>query len=187
MTEYSNPSEEASEILKASSLVFSEAQVDEAVGKLAERINTDYADKSPLVICVMNGGLIATAKIASKLTMPLQMDYIHATRYGDKTSGSELKWIAGPQTSLKGRDVILIDDILDEGITLQCLVKYCHEQGVASVNAALLVKKAHDRCVAPELGRYVGLGVPDKYVFGCGMDYKGKFRNLPAIYALNES
>lgn len=168
-------------------MLLSEQQVDASITKLAARLNDDYSEKTPLVLCVMNGGLIATAKLVSKLTMPLQMDYIHATRYGDEVVGRKLNWIAEPKSSLKGRDVILVDDILDEGITLQSLVEFCRAEGAASVKAALLVKKNHDRCVAPEFGDYVGLEVPDKFIFGCGMDYKGFFRNLPAIYAVEDS
>lgn len=177
-------SSDLNQILSSATLIYSEAEVDAAVSQLADKINADYATTTPLVLCVMNGGLIATAKIVSQLCMPIQMDYIHATRYGHSTSGQSLNWIADPKSPLRGRDVILIDDILDEGITLQALFDFCESEQVASVKAALLVKKDHDRCLAPELGQYVGLTVPDKYVFGCGMDYKGYFRNLPAIYAL---
>ena len=179
--------QDAMAIFQRSSVLISEQEVDQAIDTMANRINQDYHGKTPLVLCVMNGGLATTAKLVSKLNMALQMDYIHATRYGDETTGQNLNWIAMPKTSLAGRDVILVDDILDEGITLQSLFSYCQEENVASVKAALLVSKDHGRCVAPELGHYVGLSVPDKFIFGCGMDYKGFFRNLPAIYAVNEA
>ena len=187
MTEFKHTYQDALAIFDRSSVLIDEQQVDSAIATMAEKINRDYCGKVPLVLCVMNGGLAVTAKLVSKLSMPLQMDYIHATRYGDETVGTKLNWIAEPKSSLAGRDVILVDDILDEGITLQSLFQFCRAQGVASVKSALLVSKSHNRCVAPDLGSYVGLTVPDKFIFGCGMDYKGYFRNLSAIYAVNDS
>jgi len=181
-----NQGRDVLQVLARASRLYSEEQVNAAVSELAEKINQDYSGKTPLVLCVMNGGLVATAKIVSKLTVPLQMDYIHATRYGDETNGRELKWIAGPKSDLANRDILLMDDILDEGVTLQAILEFCNQQGAASVNAALLVRKLHNRCVSPNLGKYIGLTVPDRYVFGCGMDYKGYFRNLPEIYALDD-
>jgi hypoxanthine phosphoribosyltransferase len=119
------------------------------------------------------------------LDVPLQLDYIHATRYRGGTRGhDDLHWKAKPVASLQDRDVLLIDDILDQGVTLQALVRYCQAQGAASVASAVLVRKLRDDAVTG--ADYIGLDVPDRYVFGCGMDYGEYHRQFPAIYALPE-
>ncbi len=185
MNEIAHAAEMAQQKLSNARKVFTEAEIDGAIDEMAAAINRDYAGKCPLVLCVMNGGLIFTSKLVSRLTMPIQMDYIHATRYENGTEGKKLQWLAQPKTALVNRDVILLDDIFDIGVTLRELKKYCFDQGVSSVTAALLFQKNHGRCIDVELERYIGMQVPDEYVFGCGMDYKGFFRNLPDVYALD--
>ncbi|WP_317928713.1 hypoxanthine-guanine phosphoribosyltransferase [Halioxenophilus sp. WMMB6] len=177
---------EAEQALASAIVVHSEEVIEQALNDMAAKINEDYKNRCPLILCVMNGGLIATARLVSKLTMPLEIDYIHATRYNNGTTGAALSWLAEPKISLEGRDIIIVDDILDEGVTLQALIKFCNEKGANSTVTAILARKVHDRCVDNQLGDYVGVDVPDKYVFGCGMDYKGFFRNLPAIFAIKE-
>ena len=115
-----------------------------------------------------------------------ELDYIHVTRYQNQTAGNKLDWLVYPQTSIKDRTVLIIDDILDQGITLSAIVEYCKNQGAKEVVSAVLVHKKHDRYKSDVDCDYVGLEVEDRYVFGYGMDYKGKLRHLDAIYAVAE-
>ena len=136
---------------------------------------------------VMTGGLILAGRLLPKLIFPLQVDYLHATRYRGDTSGGELHWIAHPSFPLKDRTVLVMDDILDEGLTLQSILQACRNEGAKDVFSAVLVKKLHDRCIDNVIADFVGLEVEDRYVFGCGMDYHNYHRNLPGIYAVKGS
>jgi hypoxanthine phosphoribosyltransferase len=180
--------QQAWDVFNNADLLFDEAQIAAAIDTMAASITHDLADKNPLVICVMNGGLILTSEITQRLRFPLQMDYLQATRYqGDVRGIDQVEWLARPGHSLNGRHVLIIDDILDEGLTLIEIQNYCHTQGAASVHTAVLLKKRHERCHEQARADYTGLEVGDRYVFGFGMDYKHFLRNLPAIYAVRES
>lgn len=157
--------------------------VQRAVVRLAGEINAEYCDRAPLVLVVMNGGLLPAGWLMPHFDFYPEMDYIHATRYRGRTIGDELHWLAKPHKSLRDRDVLLIDDILDEGVTLREIVAWCVQQGARSVKSAVLVQKDLGRPAATEAD-FVGLTVENRYVFGCGMDYKEHFRHLPALYAL---
>jgi len=150
---------------------------------LAKNITADLKDKNPLVLCVMTGGIIPTGHLATRLDFPLQLDYIHATRYRGETSGGELHWIQEPSISLQDRNILIVDDIFDEGITLMEISKYCKEKGAADVRSVVLVNKVHTRKVdfKPD---YIGLDIDDRYLFGFGMDYKNYLRNVNAIHAV---
>jgi hypoxanthine phosphoribosyltransferase len=161
-----------------------EAEVEAALDCMALAINADLHDKNPLVLTIMHGGLITAGKLVTRLNFPLQMDYLHATRYRETTSGKELQWKTYPSASLKGRDILLIDDILDVGVTLELIVKYCWQQGCSSVKTAVLLDKQHERKFPGLKADYVGLEVADYYLFGYGMDYKGYLRNAAGIYAI---
>jgi hypoxanthine phosphoribosyltransferase len=167
-------------------LVFDYAEISEAIQRLADSLNKQLVDETPVVLCVMQGGLIFSGHLIPRLQCMLDIDYIHATRYANTTSGGQLTWKSYPDTTLKGRTVLILDDILDEGHTLQSIHRYCQEQGASKVISAVLVRKKHERCVDNELTDNVALDVEDKYVFGFGMDYDGKYRQLDSIYALNE-
>jgi hypoxanthine phosphoribosyltransferase len=133
----------------------------------------------------MNGGLVLTAALLARLHFALRVDYMHATRYRERTSGSDLHWKVEPSQDLAGKDVLVVDDILDEGYTLDAILAYCRRQSPASLRTAVLVRKMHSRGVSPAVD-FIGLEVPDRYVFGYGMDYKGYWRNAPGIYAVAE-
>ena len=152
---------------------------------LADKISSDLEDKDPLILCVMTGGIIPVGHLATRLSFPLQIDYIHATRYRGETTGGELHWLQEPSISLQGRNVLIVDDIFDEGITLLEIDKYCKGKGAANVYSAVLVNKVHDRKVnfKPD---YIGLELEDRYLFGFGMDYKNYLRNINAIHAVKE-
>jgi len=113
------------------------------------------------------------------------VDYVHATRYGHEFNGVALDWKVRPQTDLKGRTVVLLDDILDEGVTLAAIADYCRQQGAAKIMMAVLVEKLHLRKVTPGMrADFTGIEVGDRFLFGYGLDYKGYWRNAPGIYAV---
>ncbi len=155
------------------------AAYDRLALALAERLQGQY----PLLLPVMIGGMIPAAALAERLAEPLQLDYVHATRYRGATTGGELHWQARPSCPLAGRTVVLVDDILDEGVTLAALQRWCQQEGAARVLTVVLCRKAHGRATRAGAD-LVGLEVPDRYVFGAGMDYEGCYRNLPGIWAL---
>lgn len=166
--------------------LYSLEQVENALDIMAAAITRDLSDKNPLVICLMNGGLITCGKLLPRLDFLLQVDYLHATRYREAMKGDDdLKWYMKPRHALEGRHVLLVDDILDEGMTLHKVLTYCQQAGAASVHTAVAVEKIHDRrSPAGFHADYTGLEVPDRYVFGFGMDYKGYLRNAPGIFAV---
>jgi hypoxanthine phosphoribosyltransferase len=172
-------------MLRHAELLYSMADIELALDKLAAQLHRDYADKDPVMLCVMNGAVMTAGHLLPKLLFALELDYIHASRYGDKTVGGELIWRSQPTIDIRGRHVVLIEDIFDEGITLAALRTYCHEAGADSVRCACLLDKERDDKKGP-LPEYIGLTVPDRYVFGFGMDVEGYWRNLPAIYAMKE-
>ncbi len=163
----------------------SPAEVSQALDRMAGEINARLANRNPLVFCVMNGGVFITGQLLPRLTFPLEQHYMHATRYRQQTSGGQLNWKVKPEVSLRDRCVLILDDILDEGATLAAIVDYCQQQGAEEVLTAALVDKLHDRKTPPGIRcDFTGLQVADRYVFGCGMDYKGYWRNAPGIYAV---
>lgn len=161
--------------------------VTAALDRMAVEITAVLDGTLPIVLCVLNGGIIPTGHLLTRLAFPLESDYLHATRYRGKTTGDlEIAWLCKPHLSLQGRTVLLVDDILDEGHTLKAISEYCRDSGAARVYTAVLVEKHHDRRVAGMIADFVGLAVEDRYVFGCGMDYKGYLRNLNGIFTLGE-
>jgi hypoxanthine phosphoribosyltransferase len=160
--------------------------VEAALDKLANQLNQHYANLNPLLLCVMKGALVTMGQLLPKLTFPLEIDYIHATRYGNSLNGGEVQWQHKPETELKNRHIILIEDIVDQGDTLNVLRRYCLENKVKSVACATLVNKS-DVSQSCQPAEFVGLTVPNRYVFGFGLDYQGQARQFPGIYALLES
>lgn len=177
---------EAYEILQSADCIYTADEVRETLDRLATAIGKDYETLNPVVLTVMNGGLFITAALLKRLQFPMQCDYLQASRYHGATSGGAIKWLVKPGTSLAERHVLIMDDILDEGVTLKEILDYCRQQNASSVEAVVLTRKRHKRAEAGVLIKYVGLELPDRYVFGCGMDYRNYFRNLNAIYALPE-
>ncbi len=118
---------EASKVLAEADLLVGEAEVLSAMHRLAGEITGRLGDSNPVVICVMNGGLIFSGQLLTRLVFPLEVDYVHATRYGHETIGSKLNWTVRPQLDLAGRTVLLLDDILDEGVTLAAIADYCRQ------------------------------------------------------------
>lgn len=159
--------------------------VERAIDAIARRITRDLGNSVPVVLCVVNGGIVFTGHLLTRLRFPLELDYIHATRYENGTQGRELSWIHTPTIALEGRHVLVLDDILDVGETLEAIAGWCRARGAASVRTAVLADKRHDRKTRAGLcADYTGLEIPDRYVFGFGMDYRGHWRNAPGIFAV---
>ena len=166
-----------------SELLYTRNEVEAALDRMALAIEADLHDKNPVLICVMIGGLIPMASLLLRLNFPLEVDYIHATRYSGKTAGGELTWKVKPSANLKDRTVLIVDDILDAGVTLSAIVDQVQQLGASKIYSAVLVDKPHQR--SPEglaHADYVGLEVDDHYIFGYGMDYEEYLRNAPGIY-----
>jgi hypoxanthine phosphoribosyltransferase len=178
---------EISAVAQRADCLYSEEEVELAIDNIATRISAQLASANPILLCVMNGALILTAKLASRLQFPLNIDYVHVTRYRDKTSGSHLQWEKEPSLELIGRVVIVIDDIFDEGATLGSVVEYCKKQGADKVLTVVLVNKLHDHKLVDIKCDFIGLEIEDRYLYGYGMDYKGYLRNATGIYAVADS
>ena len=161
------------------------AAVQSALDRLAREITERLAGSRPLVVTVLNGSLVFAGQLLPRLQFALETDYVHVRRYGRGTKGGELVWIAGPQDSVAGRTVLLLDDILDEGETLHAIRSRLLELGAQQVLLAAFAVK--DRREPPRVtADFTGIRVPDRFVFGFGMDVGGLWRNLPSVRALAE-
>ena len=176
---------EINAILADADLLVNEQQIAAAITQIAGQINILLANSNPLVLCVMNGSLVFTGQLLPQLTIALTLDSINASRYHNQTSGGAIEWVNTPRTSIKGRTVLIVDDILDEGITLAAIYEHCLAHGAASIYSAVLVNKllGHSKVIFAD---FIGLNLENRYLFGYGMDYKGYLRNAPGIYACKE-
>ncbi len=177
--------EEANRVLEEAELLVSAIEVMTAMDRMADDISAQLMGSKPIVCCVMNGGLIFAGQLLTRMKFPLEVDYVHATRYGDETRGGELSWLVAPHLEPRGRSVLLLDDILDEGVTLEAISRQYRNMGAREVLTAVLVDKRHDRKVFPGFrAEFTGIETVDRFLFGCGMDIRGFWRNLPGIHAV---
>jgi len=166
--------------------IASPAEVAAAFDRLAGAISTRLAGREPVLVAVLEGGRMPAGEISRRLAIPHVNDTLRVGRYGRGAEGGELRWHALPETPLAGRSVLVVDDILDEGVTLAAVANHCREAGAREVlTCVLTVKDLPDRA-APFSPDFCGLLVPDRYIVGCGMDYQGRWRELPGLYALEE-
>ena len=173
-----------SDALPTADLLFDRATLEREIARMARQIDTDYAGDRPLFLTVMHGGMLFASLLALEIRTDLEFDYLHATRYRGKTRGTGLSWLRHPQVPMLDRRVLLVDDILDEGQPLVAVRDACLREGAKEVRIAVLTSKLHDRRVPGISADYVGVELPDRYVFGFGMDYYEQGRNLPGIYAI---
>ena len=175
-------------ILESSECLYNHSQVLQAIDQIAAKMTDVLADTNPVILSVMTGAMIFTGHLAVRLQFPLQMDYIHATRYRGSMRGGDLHWLVEPRVELKDRTVVIVDDIMDGGLTLAAIIDYCRQANAKSVYSAVLVDKQRTRepGVNFEPG-FVGLKTADKFLFGFGLDYEEYLRNAPGIYAVNGS
>ena len=178
-------SEQAWAFLRDSDLITSAGEVQAAVDRLAAQIERALGKRYPLVLAVMGGAVVFAGQILPKLRFPLDFDYVHASRYGTATRGAGIEWRVRPPEIVKGRAVLVLDDILDHGETMAAIKRGLLELGAQSVHCAVLVEKRLNT-QKPVSADFVGLQIPDRFVFGCGMDAKGFWRNLPEIRAMKE-
>ena len=173
------------EFLENSDLVSSAAEVQAAIERVAAQLTARLAESYPLVLAVMGGAVVFAGQLLPKLRFPLDFDYIHATRYGAATRGSDIKWRVSPPPDIAGRTVLVLDDILDGGDTMAAIRDRMKEGGARAFYSAVLVEKILQK-PKPISADFVGLKIEDRFVFGCGMDAKGYWRNLPEIRAMKE-
>ena len=171
-------------LLENSRVLFNREEVAAAVQKMADEINEYYGDQSIILISVLTGAIIPAAWLITKLKMPIQMDFVHATRYRGGLYGAELEYRVPPRLDLEGRHVLIVDDIFDEGNTLAAIKGSVEKRMAGSVKMAALVRKDHDRGLQRDYVDFIGLDVPDVYVFGCGMDAYEEWRHLDEILVL---
>lgn len=175
------------QVMKEADCLYSQQQIEAAMDSMAADITQTLQDSNPIVYSVMNGGLIIAGQLLTRLDFPMEVGYLHATRYRNKLSGGELFWKARAEHSLVGRTVLIIDDILDEGHTLAAIVEYCRDAGAEQVLTCVLLDKRHERKAYEGMrADFTGLDVEDRYLFGFGLDYKGYWRNAAGIYALKD-
>ena len=167
-------------------LLVSATDVEAAYARMAALMQPKVEREDCILLTVMLGGLVPAARLAALLRGNFTLDYCHVTRYQGRRHGGEPVFLQAPRQPLRGRTVFVVDDIFDEGITLDFIVDHCNAQGAGEVIGVALVRKLHDRAVGRARPQVVGTQVPDRYVFGCGMDLGHRWRHLPAIYALKE-
>ena len=175
----------AREVLRDAELLYSAEQVQASLRKVAQQINAALADTHPLVLSVMGGAVVFSGQLLPLLDFPLDFDYVHVSRYGNNQVGGQMHWKVEPRETVRGRVVLVLDDILDEGHTMEALRQRVMELGASKFYSAVFADKQHGRA-KPIHADFVGMELPDRFVFGYGMDIEGAWRNLPAIYAVKE-
>lgn len=176
---------DARDILSNAELLFTGEQVTAAVHRVAREINATLADEHPLVLSVMGGAVVFTGQLLPLLDFPLDFDYVHVSRYGNAKQGGEMHWKVAPRENVRGKVVLVVDDILDEGETIAAIKQRVMELGATRFYSAVFADKENGRD-KPVHADFIGMTVPDRFVFGYGMDIHGAWRNLPAIYAVRE-
>ncbi|MBU1215409.1 MAG: hypoxanthine-guanine phosphoribosyltransferase [Gammaproteobacteria bacterium] len=175
----------AREILAAAELLHDADEVQRALQRVAQEINTALAGQHPLVLSVMGGAVVFSGQLLPLLDFPLDFDYLHVSRYGNEKQGGQLNWKVAPRENVRGKVVLVLDDILDEGETMHAIKQRVLELGATSFYCAVFADKDNGRA-KPISADFVGLSLPNRFVFGYGMDIHGAWRNLPAIYAVKE-
>jgi hypoxanthine phosphoribosyltransferase len=176
---------QARSILQEAELIRSADEVQAALQRVAFAINAALSDQHPLVLSVMGGAVVFTGQLLPLLDFPLDFDYLHVSRYGNEKRGGELHWKVAPRENVRDKVVLVVDDILDEGETLHAIRQRVMELGASKFYSAVFADKQNGK-VKPIHADFVGLELPDRFVFGYGMDIHGAWRNLPAIYAVKE-
>ena len=174
-------------ILTEAECLYSFDEINQALDRIANEITIQLKDKNPLILCVMTGALITTGHLVTRLHFPLEIDYIHATRYRGAMRGGDLHWLVEPRINLKNRVVLIIDDIMDGGLTLAAIMDYCNQSEAKEVYSAVMVSKKRVREPGVHFEpNFVGVYTEDKFLFGFGLDYEEYLRNVPGIYAIKE-
>ena len=174
-------------VMEKAECLYTMGQLEKVLDRLSDEITQKLKDENPIILCVMVGALIPAGHILTRLHFPLEVDYIHATRYRGTTRGGDLHWLVEPRKPLKDRTVLIIDDVMDGGLTLAAIIDYCKQFGAKAVYTAVMVNKIRQReknvNFEPD---FVGVDTEDRYLVGFGLDYEEYLRNAPGIYAVAE-
>lgn len=177
--------EKINNVLATAKCLHTFAEIEQALDKMAAAITARLQVSNPILICVMTGALVPMGHLLTRLNFPLEIDYIHATRYRGTTRGGDLHWLVEPRRNLKNRNVLVIDDIMDGGLTLAAIIDYCKQAGAREVLSAVMINKKREREAGVNFEPdFSGLVAPDKYLVGFGLDYHEYLRNVPGIYAV---
>ena len=179
------PLEKAWRILDTAEQLCSAVVVSDAVARIAQEVYDRLRDSNPLVLGVMRGSVVFAGQLLPLLNFPLEFDYLDVTRYRDATRGGAITWRVSPGTQVQGRVVLVVDDILDEGQTLAAIREKMLAAGAQAFYSAVFAEKETGRA-KPVSADFIGVRLPNRFVFGFGMDVNGAWRNLPAVYALKE-
>ncbi len=174
-------------VLKNAECIYDLAAINRALDRMAHGITEKLQHHNPIILCVMTGALIPLGHLVTRFNFPLEIDYIHATRYRGTNRGGDLHWLVEPRKNLKNRHVLIVDDIMDGGLTLAAIIDYCKQVHAKEIYSAVMISKDRKRETGVNCEPdFVGLHAPDQYLFGFGLDYKEYWRNLPGIYAVRE-
>ncbi len=177
--------EKIQSIIDNAECLHSFSEVSQALDRMAHDITKKLQNENPIILCVMTGALITTGHLVTRLHFPLELDYIHATRYRGTNRGGDLHWLVEPRKNLKDRTILIVDDIMDGGLTLQAIIDYCEQAGAKAIYSAVMVSKKRQREPGVNFEpNFVGVETEDKYLFGFGLDYEEYLRNVPGIYAV---
>ena len=172
-------------ILETAECLYSLEEIHEALDKMAKNITQELKDKNPIILCVMTGALIPTGHLLTRLHFPLEIDYIHVTRYRGTMRGGDLHWLMEPRQNLENRTILIVDDVMDGGLTLSAIIDYCEQAKAKSVHSAVMVSKKRTREPGVNFEpNFVGVETEDRFLFGFGLDYEEYLRNVPGIYAI---
>ena len=171
-------------LIRKSSVIYSEIEIKTVIKNIADQVNQTIKTEDLYVLCVMNGALIFAGQLLPRLEKNIQYSYIHATRYAASLTGGPIHWLVKPPIDIEGKTVLILDDILDEGITLREIATTCLAMKAKAIYTAVLFDKeiTQEKSYFPN---FIGLKVPNRFVFGYGLDCKGLGRNLPHLYALD--
>lgn len=167
-------------------VLFSQQQVEQRLNELADKLTAKYQDQFPVVVSVMTGATIFTVDMIKRLNFKLNLDYVDISSYADGTQSGKIQLIQDLSTNIKGRPVIIMEDIIDTGHTLKFLVNLLKGRGAKSIEICALLDKP-DRREADIEADYVGFKVPNEFIVGYGLDYSGLYRNLPYVGILKRS
>jgi len=170
--------------IPAARVIYTAEEIDAIIARMADEITTDLAALNPIVMPILLGGAFTAIRLMRHFGFPYEMDSVRMARYGHDFRGGQLHWYARPCLELVGRHVLLVDDVLDRGVTLQAVEHELQRMSAASVSSAVLIRKTPTGRVDRPAVDYVGADAPDEFLFGCGMDLEGRWRGLPALYSV---
>lgn len=180
-----NRGEKVKQVMERATCVFTKAEVDAALDRMAKEMKQCLCDKNPVFLCVLLGGVVPLGNLLPRLDFELEINYIHMSSYAGTTQRGELFCKAKPSISLEDRTVVIVDDILDTGVTLRATTEFCLQEKAKEVLTAVLIDKRKPRKVnGLERADFTGLVMDDRFVFGYGLDYDEFLRNAPGIYVV---